>query len=89
MNEVHARWERVRDQLNAELGGLQEAICRVPGWEPDSLEVGLRWLQSSIYQGFYTDFRIERQGTSATVWFKIWEYGEPEPDWASVMSQGD
>ena len=87
MRQAHTRWEQCRDRLNAEVTGFSEVVCRIPGWQPESLEVGLRWLQSSIYEAFYVDFRVEPRGNVATVWFKIWEYGEPEPDWDSIMDE--
>ena len=88
MNEAHARWEQARARLNTEVSGCSKVECLIPGWEPESLEMGLRWLQSSICEAYHVDFRVEKRDTSATVWFKIWEYGEPEPAWDSIMPQG-
>lgn len=85
MNQVEAEWEGFRDRLTAEIKGCSEVVCHIPDWEPQSLEMGLKWMQSSIYEGYYVDFLIEKRDASAIVWFKIWEYGEPEPAWDSVI----
>jgi hypothetical protein len=87
MNEVEAKWEQARDRLTTEVSRCSKVVCRIPRWEPESLEIGLRWLQSSIYEGYYVDFRVQKQDVTATVWFKIWEYGEPEPAWDSIMPE--
>ena len=89
MNTAQADWEQSRDRLKAEVTGFSDVVCRIPGWEPQPLEMGLQWLQSSIYEGYYVDFRTELHGALATVGFKIWEYGEPEPDLDSIKRRGD
>jgi hypothetical protein len=86
MNQAETRWEQLRKRFIAEVGNFAEVVCRIPGWEPESLEMGLRWLRSSVYEGFYVDFRVEPEDAKATIWFKIWEYGEPEPDWDSIIN---
>ncbi len=44
--------------------------------------MGLRWLQSSIYEGYYVAYQIDATDDRAIVWLKSWEYGEVEPDYA-------
>jgi hypothetical protein len=67
------RWERHRDRLLADLDSAKNVIIQVPGWQPVSLEEGLRWLQSSHYEAFHVDHDVARAGDNATVTFKIWE----------------
>lgn len=81
MNPAEARWQRTRDALRAEVTGRPHVNCRIPGWEPVDLPMGLRWLQSTIYAGFSVAHRVTDGDDGATVWFKRWEYGEPEPAW--------
>jgi hypothetical protein len=81
MSRVGARWEQMRGALQAEIAGHPEVVRRIRGWEPVDLAMGLRWLQSTIYEGFSVAYRITSADEEATVWFKRWEYGEPEPSW--------
>lgn len=82
MNSAEARWQRNRDALQVEVAGRPHVTCRIPGWEPVDLPMGLRWLQATIYEGFYVAYRVSDGDDGATVWFKCWEYGEPEPAWS-------
>ncbi len=81
MNPVEARWQSNRDTIQAEVAGRPRVSCRIPGWEPVDLAMGLRWLQASIYEGFSVSHRVTIGDAETTVWFKQWEYGEPEPVW--------
>ena len=81
MNHVEARWEQMRDALQAEIADHPHVVCRIPGWEPVDLAMGLRWLRSTIFEGFSVAYRITNADEEAAVWFKRWEYGEPEPPW--------
>jgi hypothetical protein len=84
-NPVIAKWEQSRDALLAELQGIDVVDVRIPGWQSVDLAQGLRWLQSSIYEGFSVASKVVRSGAAATIWMKIWEYGEDEPSWDSVI----
>jgi hypothetical protein len=80
-NPVEQRWLELESELRKSLAGVNQISCHVPGWEPVDLEMGLRWLQSSIYEGYYVAYRIDASDNSATVRLKSWEYGEDEPEW--------
>lgn len=82
MNQsVQQKWETLRDNLRQQLNDATEVVVRIPGWPPATIEQGLRWMQSSVYEGFHIAFRVERSATLATVWLKKWEHGEDEPNW--------
>ena len=83
---VQQKWETLRDSLRQELGDAVEVVARIPDWPPSSIEQALRWVQASVYEGFYVAFRVERSATSATVWLKKWEFGEDEPDWSQIYA---
>lgn len=38
-------------------------------------------MQSSVYEGFYVAFKVERAAASTIVWLKKWECGQDEPEW--------
>jgi len=43
---------------------------------PVGIEQGLRWIQASVFEGFYVAFRVDKSAALATVWLKKWEFGE-------------
>jgi len=81
---VHKKWEALRDALLDELRDASEVVVRIPRWEPVGLEEGLNWARSSIYEAFYVAYRVQWSGASATVWMKIWEFGQDEPKWEKI-----
>ncbi len=84
MNPVIQKWHDAKDALLNETAGLQEVICLIPGWKPVSLEDGMQWLRASIYEGFHVSHRIVVKNGSSLVQFKIWEFGEDEPDYDQI-----
>ena len=84
-NPVTDRWERAKEGLLGQLDGVEHVTVRIPGWEPVDLPMGLRWLQTTIFEGFSVDSRITWSGDSVTVWMRKWEAGEAEPDWATLI----
>lgn len=74
----------LRDGLREALQDAAEIVARIPDWPPTSIEEGMRWVQSSVYEGFYVAFRVDHSATSATVWLKKWEFGEEEPEWSQI-----
>lgn len=81
MNQTEARWQDARYRLEADVAGRQRVSCRIPGWDPVDLTMGLRWLQATIYEGFLVAHRVVADDSEAIVWFKKWEFGDPEPGW--------
>lgn len=81
MNPVEVRWQQLRDTLIIEIAARPNVICRIPDWEPVDMEMGLRWLQSTIYEGYYVAYRITDSSDGLEVWFKYWEFGELAPVW--------
>jgi hypothetical protein len=65
--DVVEEWEQQRNALRAEVAGLAEVCCHIPGWEPVDLDVRLRWLQSSIFEGFYVTYRVSTAGERGDV----------------------
>jgi len=85
MNQaVQQKWEALRDSLRGELVDAVEVVVRIPGWPTVGIEQGLRWIQASVFEGFYVAFRVDKSAASATVWLKKWEFGENEPDWSDI-----
>ena len=84
-NPTILRWERQKTALLSELALAEEVTFRIPGWQPVGLSEALRWMQASIFEGFYVESRVASVGRTATVWVKIWENGEREPSWESIM----
>ena len=85
--QVQEKWELIRDKLLAEIASCNEVTCQIPDWDPVDLDVGLHWLQSSVYEGYYVDYKVYKENDSATVWFKVWEYGDEEPTWPEIIQQ--
>lgn len=73
-------------RLRLEVADCEVVEVRLPGQPPCDLADGLDWLAAMAAEGWYTDYSVERDGSSAVVWVKSWEYGDPEPEWASVRS---
>lgn len=87
-NPVVERWEAAKEDLLGELDIAAHVAVRIPGWEPVDLQMGLRWLQATIFEGFQVDSRITWSDGNATVWMMKWEVGEAEPDWAVIIESG-
>ena len=80
-NRVAEQIETVLTSLAREVEGADDVVVRIPGWEPVALGQGLHWMRASLAEGFYVASRVEWNDRKATVWMKIWEYGELEPEW--------
>jgi hypothetical protein len=83
---VQTRWETLRDSLLAELKVAKEIVIHIPGWRPVSIDEGLHWARSSIYEAFYVAYKVQRSDTSTIVWMKIWEFGQNEPVWSEISN---
>lgn len=81
MNDVKKIWEKERDDLLDEIRGYSEVTCQIPGWDPVDLAMGLKWMRSSIYEGYYVEYRVHEKEGQAIIEFKLWEYGDDEPPW--------
>ena len=73
------RWAEARETLLAQLTPAETVNVLVPGWQPIGIEDGLNWLRATIFEGYYVKSHIEWTGDVATVAFKFWEFGDPEP----------
>jgi hypothetical protein len=69
--------------LAREVESADSVIVRIPDWQPVGLTEGLHWMRSSLAEGFYVANRVTWNEREATVRMKIWEHGEPEPEWNS------
>ena len=70
---------RIAD-LRAALDGRPEDYrFYIPGREPQTSEMGLRWMEATLWEGFYVAHQQDR--TAKTVRFKVWECGQNEPAW--------
>jgi hypothetical protein len=49
----------------------------IPDWEPESKDMGLRWLKSQVWEGFYVSYKINKE--TKVVYLKSWE--DEEPNW--------
>jgi hypothetical protein len=57
------------------VSGEVDIAYQIPGWEPVDEAMALRWLQSSIYEGFIVSFALHKTGKTNEVQFSI---SEPE-----------
>ncbi|MES2206799.1 MAG: hypothetical protein V4525_08390 [Pseudomonadota bacterium] len=71
--EVEEKWQVAKNNLLQMIGNQQPVSCLISGWEPVDLETGLRWLQSSIYEGFMVDFIVRQSISGSTITFAISE----------------
>jgi hypothetical protein len=63
-----------------------EYSFRIPGWAPVEAGEGLRWMRVSLGEGYDVEYRIDE--ARKLVVFKIWEYGEDEPEWDDPWQAG-
>ena len=76
------RWDDVPPRIRADAVAAGATHAWPADWPaPCSLDEGLTWARAMLAQGFYLDHRIEHD----IVWFKLWEYGEDEPGWDTVI----
>lgn len=90
VSEADARWEAHRERLAADLGDGQAISFFIPNcdhsqWQELAQNDAMRWLQHNHYQAMYVDHRLIEAGSQVRVYFKVWEYGDPEPDWGAVI----
>ncbi|MCK6473002.1 MAG: hypothetical protein L6R28_14765 [Planctomycetes bacterium] len=74
---VELKWLAAKSNLLRDIGETEPVVCHIPQWEPVTLEMGLRWLQSSIYEGFRVTFSVAKSDQGAQVDFTI---SEPDVD---------
>ena len=67
------RWIEAQTDLLALVGGREPVTCLIPGWEPQDLAMGLRWLRTSIYEGFLVDYQSTDNGAGVSIRFEISE----------------
>ena len=73
--------DRQHDRASADRYSAGPFGSRIAGWEPVDLAMGLRWLQAIIYEGFLVAHRVVADDSEGAVWFKRWEFSDPEPAW--------
>lgn len=69
------KWLRARQELLELVSGEADIAYQIPGWEAVDEAMALRWLQSSIYEGFIVSFALHKTGKINEVQFSI---SEPE-----------
>ena len=70
------KWQLARRELLGLITGKQNVTYQIPDWEPVEEAMALRWLQSSIYEGFVVSFSLRSIGQANEVLFSI-----SEPDY--------
>lgn len=73
---VEKRWQDAKLRLTAALGDSVNISCQIPGLETTDLNMGMHWLQSSIYEGFVVDFHVKQNQETTEVIFST-----SEPDY--------
>ncbi len=70
---------RVADLIAALDERPEEYSFYIPGWAAQGSEVAIRWMESTLWEGFYVAHLLDRD--AKTVRFKVWEYEQDEPAW--------
>jgi hypothetical protein len=70
---VEDHWLESKENLLALIGGREQVIFVIPGWEPVNLDMGLRWLQASIYEGLRVGYHGADDGSGIVIQFEISE----------------
>ena len=79
---VEEKWKRLQAEIEGTVSQFNKVTCRILGWKSVSLDEGMQWVQSAVYEGFYIGYRVQLQGSGAAeLWLKAWEFGEEEPPW--------
>ncbi len=72
MMNVKEESEKIVESLFEELGGdLAGYLFHIPDWEPQELEMGIRWLKSQIWEGFSVSYDVNK--IQKTLQLKSWE----------------
>jgi hypothetical protein len=79
--ELAKRIEETISSVAREVSGAASVLVRMPDWQPVGLDEGLHWMRESLSEGLHVASRVTWKEREATVWVKLWEHGEPEPDW--------
>ncbi|MGE0742110.1 MAG: hypothetical protein AB7O98_12270 [Hyphomonadaceae bacterium] len=79
--ELARRIEEAMLSVAREVSDAAHVQVRIPDWQPVGLDEGLHWMRETLSEGFYVASRVTWKEREATVWMKLWEYGEPEPNW--------
>ena len=74
-------------QLRRDVAAFDEVSVRLPGQQPCDLPDGLVWLVEMAAEGWYLAYEVEATNSTATVWVKQWEFGQPEPRWDTVRQR--
>lgn len=83
--EVEAFWRALRDAITRDVGD-DSPVARIPTWPPTTVDQALEWARTSVYEGWYVAHLLERSEGLATLWMKVWEFGDDEPTWAAVKA---
>jgi hypothetical protein len=68
---VQEEAEETTTKLLVELGQKAESYqFLIPGWEPQNLDMAVRWLKSQIWEGFSVQYKIDdvHKVVSLTSW---------------------
>jgi len=74
--------EKAVKELETQLKSPGDFTFHIPNWKPVKSKEGLWWMKSQLWEGFYVSHKIDF--SKKQVFFKYWEYGEPEPNWKSI-----
>jgi hypothetical protein len=82
MNESESKYEEIKEKI-LEISNMEniESII-IPNWNPVSIEEGIKWIRSTIFEGYYVKYRIKKIEDKKYIEVINWEYGEEEPNFA-------
>ena len=78
MNEIEKRYNDIENEILKASKSEDIEIIKIPNWDPVNIHEGLRWIRSSVFEGYYVKYRIVKEERRIDV--LNWEYGEEEPD---------
>ncbi len=74
------RFEELKRAILSNVPDQQEAIVFIPNWSPINIEMGLKWIKSSINEGYYIKHKISSKRGPTYINLISWEYGVNEPE---------
>ena len=83
--QVETRWTGLRDDITRDVGD-GPAVARIPTWPPTTVDRALEWARTSVFEGWSVTHLVERTEGSTTLWLKVWEFKDDEPNWAAVKA---
>ena len=82
MGVIEDKYKDIEDQLTnlAKANNVDRVI--IPRWDPVNLVEGLKWIRSTIFEGYYVKWQLKNNAGQIYIEVLSWEYGEDEPEFA-------